>query len=256
MPNDTPGRPLKTIETAVEIVDIIQQNDGAELDDIVQQLGLAQSTVYGYVKTLENRGYLIHETGTYHLGLEFLNKGGHIRTRKREYDFIIEKVDDLVDRTAERAQFIVEENGRGYYLHTATGDNAVHVDARIGKKIHLHASSAGKALLAALPDERVDQILDQWGTPSYTKSTLTTPGDLFAELESIRERGYAISDQESIEGLRAIGVVIQPDETVEPIGAISLSGPAHRLKGEWFEQEIPDIVRGIVNEIELDLKYQ
>jgi DNA-binding IclR family transcriptional regulator len=256
MPNDTPGRQLKTIETATDIIDIIQKLNGAEINELAQELDLAQSTVYGYVNTLENQGYLTQEDELYYLGLEFLNKGGHTRTRKSEYEFVIKKVNDLVNRTAERAQFIVEENGRGYYIHTATGENAVHVDARVGKKIHLHASSAGKALLAAFSETRVRQILEQWGTPSYTQQTLTGRDDLLAELSSIRERGYSISDQESIEGLRAIGVAIHPDDDKEPVGAISLSGPAHRLKGTWFEQELPDIVRGVVNEIELDLKYQ
>lgn len=250
------GRRLKTLETATELIDIIQQRDGMEISALAQELDLAQSTIHGYVKTLEISGYLVYEDGRYHIGFEFLTKGGHARTRKSEYDFIIAKLDDLAKQTGERVQFIVEENGRGYYLHTSTGENAVHVDAHIGKKIHLHASSAGKAILAHLPSNRLERIVDRWGMPAYTRQTITDRDRLHEELETIRERGYSISDQESISGLRAIGVPIQSRKRESPLGAISLSGPAHRLKGEWFDQEIPDIVLGVVNEIELDLKYQ
>lgn len=253
--DSSPSRPLKTVETAIDIVDAIQRSDGSDVQELAREFDLAQSTVHGYVKTLENRGYLTVDDGEYHVGLEFLNKGGHARKRKREYDFIIGKLDDLAEQTGERVQFIVEENGRGYYIHTSIGENAVHVDAHIGKKIHLHASSAGKAILATLPEERVHQILDRWGMPEYTQHTVTDREELFDELHSIREMGYATSEQESITGLRAVGAPIQPYES-NPIGAISFSGPAHRLTGDWYDEEVPNLVLGVANEIELDLKYQ
>ena len=250
------GRRLKTLDTAADLIDLIQHRDGAGIADLAEDLDLAESTVHGYVKTLEDRGYLIYEEDEYHIGLEFLCKGGHSRIRKSEYDFIITKLDDLAEQTGERVQFIVEENGRGYYIHTSIGENAVEVDAHIGKKIHLHASSAGKAILAHLSEERTEKILDQWGTPTYTQKTITTRGELIDELEAIRERGYAISDQESISGLRAIGVPIQFHDSGQPLGAISLSGPAHRIQGDRFKQDIPNTILGIANEIELDLEYQ
>ncbi|ELY96244.1 IclR family transcriptional regulator [Natrialba taiwanensis] len=254
--NPSSGRQLKTLKTAFELVDIIQQQNGMSIESLAKEMDLAQSTVHGYVKTLTNTGYLVYEDGKYHIGLEFLNKGGYARTRKPEYDLIISKLEGLAEQTGERVQFIVEENGRGYYLHTSIGQNAVQVDAHIGKVVHLHASSAGKAILAHLSEDRVKQILNQWGTPAYTQHTITSDEGLLEELSTIRERGYSISDQESISGLRAIGAPIRSQSSGQPLGAISLSGPAHRLKGEWFEQEIPDIVLAVVNEIELDLEYQ
>ncbi|MFB6122004.1 MAG: IclR family transcriptional regulator [Haloferacaceae archaeon] len=251
---ETPGRRLKTLETAADVVDAIQRLDGADVATIADRCDLGRSTVHGYVTTLERLGYLVRDGTQYHVGLEFLAKGGHARTRKSEYEYVGEKVADLAERTGERAQFIVEENGRGYYVHTTTGENAVRADAALGKKIHLHASSAGKALLAALPRDRVDEIVERWGLPRYTDRTITTREDLHAELDAVRDRGYATSDEESIEGLRAVGVAVTVDGTT--LGAISLSGPVHRMKGEWFDREVPDRVLGVVNEIELDLKYQ
>lgn len=247
------GRPLKTVKTAFRVVEIVQTFEGAEIADIANHLNLARSTVHGYVTTLEQDGYLTYEDGVYHLGMEFLNKGGHVRNRKPEYEIIISKVNDLADQTDERAQLIVEEYGLGTYIHTATGDNAVHMNARIGKQSQLHASAAGKAILACLPEKRVTEIIDRHGLPSFTPETITAQDELDDELKAIHDRGYAINDQESVEGLRSIGAPIVSNETV--IGAISISGPAHRMKGDWFTDEIPDIVLGATNELQLNISY-
>lgn len=253
---ESPGRSLKTIETATTILDTVQRLEGAELSEIAVAVDLAESTVHGYLTTLESLGYLIRNDQHYHIGLEFLNKGGHARARTPAYELIIPKVDNLASQTGERIQFIVEENGYGYYIHVATGENAILVDAHIGKRVHLHASSAGKAILSALPKARVDAILDRRGMPSYTSATITTRSDLTDELAAIDERGYSISNEESISGLTGIGVPIHSDTHGEPIGAISLSVSPHRFDDEYFEDEISNTLLRTVNEIELDLQYR
>lgn len=253
---ESPGRSLKTIETATTILDTVQRLEGAELSEIAVAVDLAESTVHGYLTTLESLGYLTRNDQCYHIGLEFLNKGGHARARTSAYELIIPKVDSLASQTGERIQFIVEENGYGYYIHVATGENAILVDAHIGKRVHLHASSAGKAILSALPKARVDAILDRRGMPSYTPATITTRSDLTDELAAIDKRGYSISNEESISGLTGMGVSIHSDTHGEPIGAISLSVSPHRFDDEHFEDEISNALLRTVNEIELDLQYR
>jgi len=60
-------------------------------------------------------------------------------------------VEQLAEQTEERAQFIVEEHGRGVYLHTATGNHAVQVNSRLGRVKSLHNSASGKAILSRCP---------------------------------------------------------------------------------------------------------
>ena len=257
MGNDTTsGRSLKTVENAIQILNYVQEFEGRTIRQISEKFDLSQSTIHGYVRTLENNGYLVEEDGVFHIGLETLNKGGSARLRVPEYSFIIDQVDDLAEQTGERAQFIVEEGGRGYYIHTSTGERAVQVDAHIGKKIYLHASSAGKAILANSARQRVEEIIDQWGLPAHTDSTITNRQELFRELEQIRKQGYATSNEESINRLRAVGVPIYPENRKEVIGAISLSAPVHRLKDGWPNVEITDTLRSTVNQIELEIEYQ
>ncbi|WIV68655.1 IclR family transcriptional regulator [Natrialbaceae archaeon AArc-T1-2] len=165
------------------------------------------------------------------------------------------KVKELAMETNERAQFIVEEFGYGIYLHMETGDNAVETDVRIGKMASLHTTSAGKAILAHLPEEQVMRIVDRYGLSKRTENTITDPDALLEELETIRDRGYAYNDGERITGMRAVGVPITDVED-DVVGALSVSGPAHRMKGNWYEKEIPDLLLGTANELELNLTYQ
>lgn len=252
----TPGRSLKTLETAIEISDYIQDSSGVNVNDISEEFDLAPSTVHGYVTTLKNKGYINQTSEGLDIGLEFLAKGGYARTRSSEYKFIIERIDNLSGETGERTQFIVEEQGRGYYIHTSIDEHAVQVDAQIGKKIYLHASSAGKAILASLPKERVNAIIERWGMPEHTENTITDRQTLHQELDMIRARGYATNDEESIDGLRAVGVPIQTNDNRTPIGAISVSAPVQRLKDDWPNVEVADYIQSVANEIELEMKYR
>lgn len=245
---------LKTVETSLAIVDVVQESGGATVSEIAAAMEMPPSTVYGHLHTLEEHGYLVKEDDEYHLGLMFLCKGGHARLRRPIYEPAIEKVDLLAEETQERAQFIVEEHGRGYYLHTAIGDHAVQVNARLGRRKYLHSSASGKAILAYLPRPRVEEIIDEHGMPALTQNTIIDRDELFEELEAVRERGFSFNNEESIDGLRAIGVpVIGDDDTAE--GAISVSGPTNRMQGDWFEEEIPNLLLGVSNELELNLKF-
>lgn len=199
--------------------------------------------------------YLAKHDGEYYVGLKFLNLGGHAATRKQAYKMARPKVKELAEETEERAQFIVEEFGRGFYIHMDTGKQAVETDVRIGKIASLHTTSAGKAILACLPERRVQEIIQKHGLPKCTPSTITDQEKLIDELETIRNKGYAQNDGERITGTRAVGVPVRgPDNDV--IGAFSVSGPAHRMKGSWYEEEIPDLLLGTANELELNLAYE
>ena len=203
---------------------------------------------------LYQMGYAVKEGDEYRLGSRFLKLGEAAKERKDAFDLIEPKVEELAEETEERCQFIVEEHGRGVYLHRETGSRAVWTDSGLGRGIYLHATAAGKSVLATLPEERVERILDQWGLPRLTDDTITDRTALFEELDTIREQGFAVNKEESTEGLRAVGVPIV-DSSGRLIGALSVSGPSHRMKGEWFDREIPNLLLGTANELELNLKY-
>lgn len=246
------GTTVASVERSYEIVHTLQEQGGARIQEIADHLDLAPSTVHKHLVTLEKMGYATKEGNQYQLGMRFLTVGGHIRNRSKGYRLAIELVSRLVEEVDERAQFVVEDGGRGIYLHTESSQHAVQIDRHIGKRRYLHASAAGKAILAHLPEQRVEEIIDRWGLPAETPATITNRNKLYDELEQVRSAGIAFNDGESIKGLRAVGApVITPSNTV--LGAFSVSGPAHRLKGELYHQNLPDLILGFANELELNL---
>lgn len=243
---------VASVERSYEIVHTLQEFDGARIQEIAEHLDLAASTVYKHLITLEKLGYVSKEEDEYRVGMRFLTVGGSIRNRSKGYRLAIKLVSRMVEEVDERVQFVVEEGGRGYYLHTESSRHGVQIDRYIGKRRYLHASAAGKAILAHLPQERVEAIIGRWGLPAETPATITDSDQLYSELERIRSTSIAFNDAESVEGLRAVGApVITPYDTV--LGAFSVSGPAHRLKGERYREEIPNLILGFANELELNL---
>ncbi|WP_197409784.1 IclR family transcriptional regulator, partial [Haloferax profundi] len=114
-------------------------------------------------------------------------------------------------------------------------------------------TASGKAILAFLPEERVLEIIDERGLEPRTENTITEREELFEELSQIRDQGYANAIEESVKGMRAVAAPIMLEDSVA--GSISLAGPANRFVGERFEDEVPKLIKGVANEIELKLTY-
>lgn len=245
---------VKSAETLFDIVEFVQREGGATVTATADDLGYAKSTVHRHLVTLRDRGYAVKEGETYHVGLRFLDLGEHARNRQRASQLARQKVEELATETEERAQFIVEEHGDAVYIHRAHGEHAVRTAPGIGKRIPLHATAAGKAILASMPESELFRNIELIQFERLTDGTITTEEQLLEELEAVRERGYAFNMQENIDGLRAVGVPIHtPDDGV--VGALSVSGPTHRLKGDWFEQGLPDLLLGAANELELNIAH-
>lgn len=119
----------------------------------------------------------------------------------------------------------------------------------------MHASAAGLAVLSAPPEDAVERTLDARGLEACAPETITDRRAPYDELRRIRERGYSINDQGIVEGLRAVGApILGPGEEV--VGALSVSGPISRVRGDRFDDELPALLLGATNELELRIAYQ
>lgn len=248
--NDTVG----SVETAFDIIEYIHRENGATIATAASDLDYAKSTVHRHLVTLERRGYVVNDGG-YYVGLRFLEFGEQARTRKRAYRLAEEKVEAIAAKTDERAQFIVEEHGEAVYVHRALGDQAVRTDPGIGSRIPLHATAAGKAILASMPEERASRIIEHTSFDEITPNTITEADALLEELEAIHDRGFAFNREENLEGLNAVGVPVR-GRGHRVIGAVSVSGPSHRLTGTRFEEELPSLLLGTANELELNISHK
>lgn len=254
MSNPTKSRSVKSTQTTFRIIEALEENDGARLTDLADDLELAKSTVHQQLSSLRESGYVVQEGQQYQLGLKFLDLGEYVRTRKQAYTLAEPLVEELAAETGERAQFLAEEHGLAIYIHTKKGEHAVEADRRVGKQRYLHSSAGGKAILAHFPTEKVDAVLDRWGLPQETDKTHKTRESLLEDLAEIRDRGYSLNKAESISGLWSVGVpVLESDGT--PVGSFSISGPTHRMKGERIHGSMVDLLLGTANELELNIKY-
>lgn len=251
---DDPGTSVRATRRSLDIIRALRELNGAPLTRIAAHVDLPHSTVHNHLSTLVDRGFVVREGDTYRLSLRLLDLGEHTRRRRKVYEVARPELADLAEKTGEVASLVVEENGRGVYLALARGARAVPLDTRPGTHAPLHASAQGKSILAHLPDDRVDEIIDQYGLPRETGNTITDRDVLLAELEEIRETGIAYDDGEQFDGLRSVAHAIR-DESGTVIGTLGVSGPRNRLADERFTREVPSQLRQSTNVIELTLAH-
>jgi len=243
--------PIKTTRTAVEVVETVLELEGATFSEIADVMDMPKSTLHDHLRTLELIGVLVNADNEYRVGTWFLNVGQQVRRGHPTYEHGRGEVDNLAEETGEHASLMIEEQGEGVLLYIAKGEDAVDVNAWAGRRIPLTAQAPGKAILAHLPEDRVDTIIDEYGFPEYTDKTITDRQALDAELERIRERGYATDNRELLEGVKAISAPVFDGGSVA--GAVTVGGPANRMRGERFEEELPDLLLQSSNVIELHL---
>lgn len=245
---------VKTTVVTFTILEALKELNGGRVSEVADHLGMTKSKVHRHLSTLVDEEYLVKEGDVYRLGLRFLDFGEHSRRAKRDYRLARDQVEKLANSTNERAQFIVEEHGYGVYVHRQIGSNAVETGSRVGKRIPLHATSAGKAIMAELPRDRVGAIIERRGLPGLTEHTITDRETLYDELDRIESQGYARNEEENIQGLYAIGVpVVRPNGML--LGALSVSGPASRIKNEPTDDILAEL-KGAANELELNIQYE
>ncbi|MCT9098113.1 IclR family transcriptional regulator [Haloarchaeobius sp. HME9146] len=246
------GRTLRTTETSLEVLETLREIGGARVTELAEEMGLAPSTMHAHLTTLKEKEYVVKSGDVYHLGLKFLSFGDYVANRKEAYRTAKSYTEQLANETECRAVFVVEENGRGVYLHTYSGKHAVWKYSTVGKRFNLHQTASGKALLSQLPESQVRVFADKWGLPAETENTITDVEALLDELAEIRETGIAFNEEEQLEGVKAVGVPVKgPDGRV--VGAFSVASPANRVDEERFRSELPNILLGVANEFELEI---
>lgn len=253
MSSDTAGGDtVQASERTLAIIDALRDGEPKTLTELATDLDMPRSTLYGYLSSMVNAEYLLKEDGAYRLGLRFLDHGVAVQRKNVLYEPAGPILKQVADETREIVWLVVEEYGQAVCLRKSKGDLTIQPYKRLGERLHLHNIAAGKAILTHLPEPRVHGIIDRQGLPAYTDATITDRDRLLDELEQIAETGVAFNDGESLERFRAVASLVCLDEEV--VGALVVSGPKSRLRGDRFTEEIPDTVIGAANALELEAK--
>ncbi|MGQ4555498.1 IclR family transcriptional regulator domain-containing protein [Halobellus sp. GM3] len=247
--NSNGSRTVKAAHTTFAVVETLRELDGATVSEVARAMDVSPSTAHAHLKTLEEESWAVQREGQYHLSLQFLEYGIFARDQWDIVEYARPHLKTIAEETDESVWLVCEERGYGVYLDSVLGEHGVAVGGTTGSSVPLHWIAAGKAVLAQYPEDRVREVLRQRGLQASSPNTITDRKALMEELETIRETGIAYSEGELFEGVRAVGVPIMYDGEV--LAGLSIAGPSNRLRGEYFREELPELLLGEVNEIEI-----
>jgi len=251
---DNEPRTIDAVRFTCGIIDYLNEEGEAGITEIAEEFDRSKSSVHAYLTTLTEESFVVKESGRYRLGLHHLELAEGVKNQVDNYDVIESEIDDLAEETGEVAQFGTLEENDLVYLYKAYGDSAVETLSSIGSREALHCTALGKAILSQMDESEVRDTLGQAPFPSKTSHTITEYDALFEELERIRERGYAIDDEENIMGLVCVAApVVLDDGTI--LGALSVSGPSSRLTQEQIEENFENKVKSAANVIQINVTF-
>ncbi|MFB6092123.1 MAG: IclR family transcriptional regulator [Haloquadratum sp.] len=257
MGTDTEPRQINSVRRACRLLVHLREEGTATVTELAEAFDLTPGTIHTYLATLREAGFVEQRDGEYGLGLELLPLGERVRSQNPLYRVARDEVDRLAHASNGVAHLLIEYQGQLLVLYEVFGEKAIGKDYHAAKRDqpqrHIHCTAGGKAILSRLPAERVHEIIETRGLPEFTPQTVSDPDELLDELAEIRERGYALNDQEQMRGIRAVGAPVV-DSKNGLIGALSVSGPASNWRGSYFREELPELVTRSAHNAEIALE--
>ena len=254
--NSSPYR-VQVLDRAFAIVDTLaKEPHDVSLMELATKLQLHKSTAHRLLMILERHRVVEREpqTGRYRLGLRLFELGTLAISRFNVRDCARPHLERVLFETEETVHFCVLDAGEVLYVDKLEPSRSVRMASRVGRLSPAHCNAVGKAMLAHLSEREVDDIIKQHGMARLTAKTIVTPADLKADLNVVRERGYAIDNEEGEDGVRCVGAVVL-GHNGRPLGAISSSAPSFRLPMERVPAVAASVCRA-ARAISADSGYQ
>ncbi|KUO76908.1 MAG: IclR family transcriptional regulator [Clostridia bacterium BRH_c25] len=247
---------VQSVERTLSILEVLSDySEGLGVTDISEKVELHKSTVYRLLSTLINKDYVTQDKETnrykitfklYELGNKRIEKMNILSASKLYSKKLMESVNEVV-------HLVVREGNKIVYIDKVEANNTIRMASSIGKRSPMYCTSVGKAILAYLPVQEVEEVWNISKVEKLTKYTITNFEDLKRELNMVKEKGYAIDNEENEMGVRCVGAPIF-NRFGEIEGAISISGPAIRITDEKLETMANEVIKH-ANLISMELGY-
>lgn len=211
--------------------------------EIARQLSLSPAIVQRLLNTLNEKHYVRRDAATkrYSIGYQVLGIGASLMAKDIMLLEAGKTLTALTERMGLDAYLATLQDRKAIYLLCIQGKGPINVRTQPGDIILLHSTAIGKAILASFSDEEALDLLGPEPLKAFTSKTITDPRALVATLDEVREKGYAVVDEENIPGIASIGALIG-DPSGQTRSAISVAFSPHVTP----ELEIPRIGREIV----------
>ncbi|HJQ46569.1 MAG TPA: IclR family transcriptional regulator [Amycolatopsis sp.] len=234
-------RGLRILDLLIEVEsDPIRREEGLSVQQVAFELDIHKSTASRLMQTLVSRGYAVaNHAGRrgFRLGPAIEVSSGLNMNERRLTDLAHPFLVQLVEETGECAHAAVASGATALVIDDVETGQPLRVVAGTGRRVPLHCTSAGKCLLAlglaTIPPD----------LPQRTARTITNPEILTLHLAEIRERGYALDDEENHTGVRCISVPVYDGAGGAPVGCIGIDGPSVRM----VETEIDKLARKVID---------
>ncbi|PWC79886.1 transcriptional regulator [Azospirillum sp. TSH64] len=226
------GQVVQSLCRALNILTILGSNDGPmTLTELSEAANLSPSTTHRLLTTLQYERYVRFDQSArgWVVGVQAYMTGANFLKTRNLVDVARPRMRRLMEESSEIVNLAVEENGEALYLARVGGPRAAQVAVPQADRTLLHCSAVGKALLAGMPETKVQTIVTQRGMRQFTRSTLSSLPALYRDLTLVRTRGYALDQEERVSGLRCVAAPIF-DENSRVMGALSLSGSSRRIE--------------------------
>lgn len=228
---------VQSVDRTLTIIEALAMNPrGMGVGEISEQIELHKSTVHRLLATLVDRGYVRKDQhNRYQLTLKLFEIGS-----KRIEDLDMLEVarpylEQIMEQTNEVVHLVTLEDKAIIYIDKVEPNTTIRMHSRIGVRRPLYCTAVGKAILSTMREEEVEEIWENSTIERLTQYTITDLKQMKYELELIRERGYAIDEQENELGVRCIAIPLL-DYTKRACGAISVSGPVGRMTDETIKK--------------------
>lgn len=247
---------INSVQRAFDILELFSYDERElGISEMARRLGLHKSMVHRVVTTLVSRGALEQnrDNGKYRLGIK-LYRLGLLVHKDNELIAVSEPLlERLTGLTGETSNLVLLDGSMAVYIAQRECQRMIRMFTKPGVKVYPHCSGAGKVLLSEMDWHRIQSIVDSNGFPCYTPNTITCIDELMEELERVRERGYAMDNEEREEGVVCIAAPVR-NRYGSIAASLSISGPVNRFGSDRLEGLI-DRVKAEALAISKELGY-
>src|SRR5580700_7161417 len=249
--------PSVAVERALGMLEAVSQEpEGLSNAEISRKLQIPKSSASYILRTLEKQGYLHRDanSGKYRVGLKILSlsRGALSGIDVREVALPIMR--RLTEKTNLTCHLAILDGPEAVYIEKVEPQGFIRMDTWVGRRMRVHATSVGKALVAYVPQEQLEGILRKSGMEKRTPKTITTLPRLLKELEKVRAQGYAVDDEENNLGARCVGAPIF-DEHGSIEAALGLSGTTQQVSPNTMPR-ILEALKDAARHISMGLGYR
>jgi IclR family transcriptional regulator, acetate operon repressor len=248
---------LQSVERALDALEFfaLAGPEGVTLTELARQLRVSKSSAFALLQTLIARGFAA-DSGTrqnrrYRLGMALAKLGDAAEAQAPLVNVATPILRSLTSETGLTTRLVVPDGPYAVVIARVDAPGSVRFASHLGKREYPHCTSAGKALLAALPPERARALAVEAGMPARTSRTITDPAALVRDLELAAARGYAIDDEEDADGVFCVGAAVH-DRTGQCVAAISGTG-LKLNRPTWRMDELGTAIRDAADQITLTL---